>query len=314
MSETDATATAQTFRAWLRQEFRSELKLSVILLAAGLVAVYALDKFWPGFNGPWNRFNYQLSSVAVNQHPLAHTRIFAGRLNDSEYGWRLLSWSAPFNVTAAREELQRDYPEVIGVFDGRPVVPRESSLRRLDSARYERRIAAFMARHQAIERYRFTWLYGGEDAFSLPQNSAVLGRIATKLIGLPDALLFTLYKVVSAGLASILLFSAVLGLSAVALRAAKRPARPWIKVVLWPLLGSALVWVAIIFMAFAAAAFGWATPNTSGLAFFSTLPLQLLAAKIPFRYAEGLLLKVGPNASAREIIRTLTRSPFSPDI
>lgn len=298
------------FRAWFRQELLRELRWSVVLLAAGLVAVVLAGLAWPGFAGRWNRLNYQLTGVALHQHPVALARTFAARLEAAEYGWRPLSWSAPFNVTAAREELRRDYPEVIAVVDGRPVVPREASLRRLDAARYERRLAEFTARHHALESARFGWLYPAEDAYSLPENHVLLGRLVTKFAGLPDALLHTLRTVISAGLASILLFSTVLGLAAVALRDARRPARRWIKVLLWPALASALVWLAIVGMAIPAAFLGWATPNTAALALLASLPLLLLAAKAPFRFAEGLLFRAGPNATAADVLRTLTRSPF----
>lgn len=310
MSEPAAPAPAESFRAWLRRETRRELKWCAGLLVAGLAAVIVAGQVWPGFEGAWNRLNYQLTGVALNQHPLAHLRNFGQRLENSEYGWRLLSWNAPFNVTVAREELRREYPEVIGVFDGQAVIPRDASLRRLNAARHERRITDFLTRYYAIELNRFTWLYGDEDVYSLPERSTVLGRLVTKFLGLPDAFLWVLHQIVAAGLASILMFGTVLGLSAVALRESRRPARRWIKVLLWPLFASALVWVEILFMAISAALLSWATPNTAALTLFATLPLMLLAAKAPFRFAESLLLKAGPNATAVDILRTLTRSPF----
>src|SRR3954471_3677754 len=105
----------EKFRPWLQRESWRALKFGAGLLAAGLVFTSALNALSPAFATGWANFNYQLSAVALDQHPLALARTLASRLRESEYGWRLLSVRAPFNVTAAREALKNDYPEVTGV-------------------------------------------------------------------------------------------------------------------------------------------------------------------------------------------------------
>ncbi len=300
----------EPFRPWLKREFVREAKFGLVLFVLAVIAVSGARKLWSGFDALWDRLNYQLSRTALNQHPLGIARTFGGRLGDSEYGWNPLSWSAPFNVTAARAELRHDYPEVIGVFNGEPVVPRADSLRRQDPARYNARIAAFTERHRQIESRRFTWLHGEEDTFSRPDPTATLGQMVTKILGFPDAFIFTLHRIISAGITSILLFCTVLALSGLSVWRSKRPARRWLKLMLWPFFASGLVWVAIVPMALAAAIFGAFTPNTSVFAFVAAVPLLLLAAKAPFRLAENLLLRVPPGASALTIIKALTRAPF----
>jgi hypothetical protein len=122
--------------------------------------------------------------------------------------------------------------------------------------------------------------------------------MVTKIFGVPDALIHTVGSIVTAGLSAILLFSTVLALSAVALWGSHRPARWWLKVLVWPTLASALIWLAIAVMSVSAAIFGGLTPNTSALALFTALPFLFLAAKLPLRYAESLV-HVAPPQSAR---------------
>ena len=279
----------EKFRPWLRHELGRTLKQGLFLLVAGVIGAWALVAVSPAFSSGWSAFNYQLSSVALDEHPLALARTFAGRQRDSEYGWKPLSLEAPFNVTTARQTLKRDYPEVTGVFDGVPQVPRASALKNADPAKYEARLAAYLERHRQIEAGRFTKLYNRDDLFSAPNANVKLGLYATKLFGLPDALFSTVGTIFTSGSAGVLLFATVLALSAVPLWRSRRPARVWLKFLVWPALASALVWAAILIMAIAAAVFGGLTPNTSALALLATLPLLFVLAKLPLHLGETLV-------------------------
>lgn len=221
-----------------------------MLLAVGLITVVGLTAISPGFSSGWSAFNYQLSSVALDQHPLALARTYGSRLRESEYGWGPLSLATPFNVTAARQALRRDYPEVASVFNGVPQVPRGLALKDANPAKYEERLAAYMQRHNQIESGRFTRLYDRDDMFSPPNANVKLGLFVTKLVGLPDAFIYTVGTLFAGGPAGIILFSTVLALSAMPLWRSRRPARTWLKIIVWPTLASALVWVAILIMAF----------------------------------------------------------------
>jgi hypothetical protein len=292
-------------RPWLRREAKREAKHGLLFLAVAFTLVFVLHLLWPGFGSLCTKLNDRLARTAVHQNPLALLDTFSSRLHDSEYGWRPLAWSAPFNVTVARDELRAEYPEIIGVFDGQPVVPREESLRRLDPQRYNSRQAAFLARYMQIETYRFTWLYGEEDTYSVPDQSAALGQLATKVIGLPDAILYTFRSIIAAGPVSILVFSTLLALAGLALWQAPRPGRRWLKVVALPFLASTLVWLAVLPMALVAAILGRWTPNTSAFVFIAILPLLLLAARLALRVAAHLLRNVPPGASATTLIESI---------
>ncbi|MBI3886400.1 MAG: hypothetical protein HY302_11825 [Opitutae bacterium] len=279
---------AETVGAWLRRESARALKVSALLLVAGLAGVSALDAMWPGFSALWWRANHQLTHTALEQHPLALARTFGTRLGATEYGWGPLAWSEPFNVTAAQDDLKHDYPEFIGVKHGAPVALRSSALLRPN------RVAAYLARYGQIESRRFARLYAPPDPFSPPDANAELGQVITKIFGLPDAAIHTARHIIAGGITSILLFSTVLALSAVALWPSPRPARRWLKLLAWPALASALVWLAIGAMSLGAVAAGAFTANTAALSFLTALPFLLVAAKLPLRYSESLVLKPAP--------------------
>jgi len=279
----------EKFLPWLRHELGRALKQGLLLLVTGLIVTWALGAISPGFASSWTNFNYQLSSAALDEHPLALARTLGSRLRESDYGWKPLSLSAPFKVLAARQALRRDYPEVTGVFDGVPQVPRAPALKNADPAKYEARIAAYLERHQQIESGRFTKLYDRDDLFSAPNANVKLGLFATKLFGLPDAAFHTVARLLASGPAGVSLFATVLALSAVPLWRSRRPARVWLKLVAWPGLASALVWAAILIMAIAAAVLGGFSANTSTLALVSTLPLLFVLAKVPLHLAETLV-------------------------
>lgn len=279
----------ESFKPWLRHELARALKKGAILLTAGLVLSAGLTTLSPAFAARWATFNYELSSVALDQHPVALVRTFASRLRESEYGWHPLSVAAPFNVTSARQELKKDYPEIVGVVDGAPQVPRALSLKRADPARYEARLAAYMERHNRIEAGRFASLYDRDDMFSPPNANVKLGLFVTKAFGLIDAFMHTVGVIVAGGLPGVLLFGTVLALSAAPLWRSRRPARTWLKILAWPTLASALVWGAIFFMAIASAAFGGFTPNTSAITLLGILPFLSILAQAPLHLAETLV-------------------------
>jgi len=242
MSSTKSTGiSAEKFKPWLRRELVKSLKWTSILLAGGLVLSSGLTAFSPATSAHWTRFNYELSSVALDQHPVALIRTFANRLRESEYGWGPLSLSAPFNVSAARQQLRSDYPEVATVINGTPQVPRALSLKRANPTRYEQRLADYMTRYNRIESVRFTSLYERDDLFSPPNANVKLGLFVTKLFGLFDGLIYTAGTIFSGGIPGILLFSVVLGISAPQLWRSRRPARVWLKALAWPTLSSALI-------------------------------------------------------------------------
>ena len=299
----------EKFRPWLRHALGRALKQGLMLLAVGLITVVGLTAISPGFSSGWSAFNYQLSSVALDQHPLALARTYGSRLRESEYGWGPLSLATPFNVTAARQALRRDYPEVASVFNGVPQVPRGLALKDANPAKYEERLAAYMQRHNQIESGRFTRLYDRDDMFSPPNANVKLGLFVTKLFGLPDAFIYTVGTLFAGGSAGVFLFFTVLALSAVPLWRSRRPARTWLKFIVWPTLASALVWVAILIMAFSAAVFGELTPNTSALALLAALPLLFVLAKVPLHLAETLVQSRSVPAKWDGIDRRKPRPP-----
>jgi hypothetical protein len=283
---------SSAFRVWFRQEFFRELRLSAVFLLAGLALVSIADRVSPRFAPAWTRINYQLTNTALEQHPTALLDAFAARLSETQYGWGFFSLTEPFNVTAAREHLRTDFPEFVGVDpNGQPLTVRSSTLRRANAAQREARAAAYLERHRAIESRRFARLYPDDSPFDVPPASVRLGRLVTKILGLPDATLHLFRRTLSAGTISFLLFSGTFALSAVALWTSARPARHWLKALLCPFLASTLAWVVILLMSISAALFGGFTPNTSALAVFAGAPLLYLAAKIPLRLLEELQLK-----------------------
>jgi hypothetical protein len=279
----------EKFKPWFRRELFRALKLGLILLVGGVVISWALTAFSTVVAAGWSSFNYQLSSVALDQHPVALVRTFATRVRESEFGWHPLTIAAPFNVTEARRQLRSEYPEVVSVINGVPQVPRALSLKRADPAKYDQRIRAFMVRHDRIESGRFTGLYDRDDMFSPPNANVKLGLFVTKIFGLVDAFIFTVGTIIGGGLPGILLFGMVLALSALPLWRSRRPARTWLKLLAWPTLSSALIWGAIFFMAIASAMFGGFSPNTSAIALLASLPLLALLAKTPLHLAETFL-------------------------
>jgi hypothetical protein len=279
----------EKFVPWLRRELLGALKWGLILLIAGSLAAWGLAAASPAFAAGWGNFNYRLSAVALDQHPVALIRLFASRLRESEYGWHLMKPTEPFNVTGARATLKHDYPEVAGVFDGVPLVPRAGALRRADPARFDERVDTYLRRYQHIESGRFTSLYGRDDLFSAPNANVKLGQFVTKIFGLPDALLYVIGTILTSGLAGVVLFGTVLALTAPALWRSRRPARTWLKLLVWPTLASTLIWAAIMFMAVAAALFGGVTANTSTLALLAALPLLSVFAHLPLHLAETLV-------------------------
>jgi len=299
----------ENFRPWLARELRRALKHGLIFLIGGGALVWSLTAFSPAFAAGWTNFNYRLSAVALDQHPLALARSFATRLRESEYGWNPLGFAAPFNVTAARGTLRRDFPEVASVADGVPQVPRAARLRTANAALYEQRMADYMTRHHRIEAGRFASLYDRDDLFSAPNANVKLGLFVTKVFGLPDALLFTAGTIITNGLAGVLLFASVLALTASPLWRSRRPARTWLKVIVWPALASTLIWAAILVMAASAALFGGLTPNTSALALFATLPLLYVFAKLPLHLAETLVNPAPATAKWDGIDRRQPRPP-----
>jgi hypothetical protein len=278
----------EKFAPWLRRESVRALKFSLILLAVGSLVSWGVTSFSPAAANQWSAFNYQLSKVALDQHPLALARSFASRLHESEYGWKPMSLAAPFNVSVARQQLRRDYPEVASVVEGVPQVPRGVALKNADAARYEQRLAAYLARYRQIESGRFTKLYDRDDMFSAPNANVQLGLFVTKLFGLLDALIYVYVIIFANGAAGVILFITVLALSAAPLWRSRRPARLWLKLLAWPMLASTLVWGAIFFMALAAAFFGELTPDTSALALLAALPFLSTLAKLPLHLAETL--------------------------
>jgi hypothetical protein len=303
----------EKFRPWLRRELARAIKSGLVLLVAGSALLWGLTACSPAIGEGWTRFNYQLSTVALDQHPLALARIFASRLRESEYGWAPLDFATPFNVTAARQSLRRDFPEVASVANGVPQIPRAAALQRANPARYDQRLAAYLQRFHRIEAGRFTSLYDRDDLFTPPNANVKLGLFVTKVFGLLDAFVFTAGTIVASGLAGVLLFTAVLALSAMPLWRSRRPARTWLKVIAWPTLASTLVWAAILIMAISAAFFGGRTANTSALALFATLPLLYVLAKLPLHLAETLALnRPAPPAKWDGIDRRKNRPPDPP--
>lgn len=279
----------ETFRPWLKKEAARAARWSGILLLAGLALGTGLSALSPALAARWTVFNYELSAAALEQHPVALVRTFATRLRENEYGWQPLGWEAPFNVSAARRQLKADYPEVAGVVDGLPQVPRAAALKRADPEGHARRMAAYRDRHDRIEAGRFSALHDRDDPFSSPNANVKLGLFVTKVFGLPDAALHTAGRILGSGVAGVLLFATVLTLAAGPLWRSRRPARVTLKLVAWPALSSALIWGAILFLAAAAALLGGLSPDTSAIALLVSLPWLSTFAKALLHLAETLV-------------------------
>lgn len=299
----------EKFKPWLKRELWRATRLGALLLVAGAVLVWGLAAASPRFTEGWTNFNYQLSAVALDQHPLALARIFGSRLRDSEYGWTPLSATAPFNVSAARAALRHDYPEVAAVVGGVPQVPRAAALKRANPARYTQRLADYQQRYETIEAGRFKSLYDRDDLFTPPNANVKLGLFATKIFGLPDALFHTIGTILGSGPAGVVLFGAVLALTALPLWRSRRPARTWLKLLAWPTLASTLIWAAILLMAISSAFFGGMTANTSALALFACLPLLYVLAQLPLHLAETLVKQAPPPGKWDGIERRKPRGP-----
>lgn len=309
MSAPAPAAVPPAFKTWLRRELLRELRLSAVFLALGLIVVFAAGRLWSGFDERWTRLNYQLTYTALELHPNALVHQFTRRLATQEYGWGLFSLTEPFNVTSARARLHADFPEFAGLgADGKPVAVRSSARRRADPAVLEARAADYVARHNHLESRRFARLYREASAFDTPAPTDRLARLSTKFLGLPDALLHLVRNIIASGPAGILLFSGTLAIAAVAVRSSRRPARRWLKLLVWPFLAGALGWVTIIFMSIGAAFFGGLTVNTSALSVLAGAPLLYLAAKIPLSLLEELRLKPTPWDGVER--RKATRPPF----
>jgi len=290
-----STPPPPVFRHWLRREFLRELRRSAVLLVAALAIVFAADKFSPAFAPAWNRLNYQLTTVALEQHPAALREAFAERLSQTQYGWKLFAWTEPFNVTAARQRLRTDFPDFAGLdAQGKPIPVRSSSRHQADPAQQQARADAYRERYTAIESHRFAGLYPEDSPFEVPSATVRLGRLVTKILGAPDAALHLFRRTHQAGNVSFLLFCLTFAIAAAALWTSQRPARHWLKLLLCPFLASTLAWVVILFMSIGAALFGTFTPNTSAVAIFAGIPLIYLTAKIPLRVLEELQLKPKP--------------------
>jgi len=300
---------SEKFRPWLARELVRALKHGLIFLVLGGAVVWSLTAISISFAAGWTDFNYRLSAVALDQHPLALARTFATRLRESEYGWSPLSFAAPFNVSDARAALKRDYPEVASVTDGVPQVPRAARLRSANPDLHDQRMADYLARHRRIEAGRFARLHDRDDMFSAPNANVKLGLFVTKVFGLLDAFMFTAGIILGGGAAGVVLFSTVLALTASPLWRSRRPARTWLKLIAWPTLASTLIWAAILIMATSAALFGGLTPNTSALALFATLPLLYVFAKLPLHLAETLVNPAPAPAKWDGIDRRQPRPP-----
>ena len=81
MSPTQSTGISnEKFAPWLRRELLRAVRNSLILLVAGGALAWGLTTASPAFATGWTNFNYRLSAVALDQHPVALVRLFAARL------------------------------------------------------------------------------------------------------------------------------------------------------------------------------------------------------------------------------------------
>ena len=84
MNPTKSTGISnEKFAPWLRRELLRALRNGLVLLAAGGAIIWGLTAVSPAFSDGWANFNYRLSAVALDQHPVALVRLFANRLRES---------------------------------------------------------------------------------------------------------------------------------------------------------------------------------------------------------------------------------------
>lgn len=291
MSAASTSPFTPGFRAWFWQGLKRALRQGTILLAAGFAVVFVADRFSESFSDRWLRLNFQLAKVALEQHPAALRESVAERLSQTQYGWGLFSWSAPFNVTAARAQLREEFPDFAGLDkDGKPI-PMRSSVRHGDAAQQQARAEIYRYRYTHIESHRFARLYPEDSPFEMASTTVRLGRLVTKLIGAPDATINLFRRTRESGRVSFALFCLTFAIAGFALRNSQRPARRWLKVLLCPFYASALAWVVILLLSISAALFGAFTPNTSALAVLAGVPLIYFVARIPLRMLEELQFK-----------------------
>ncbi len=169
--------------------------------------------YWENWPQTLNAFNERVQQAVANFNPFSVHSGFSQRLSDSEYGWRPLSWAAPFNITAARwaaeQALRKELGLPRGAFVPSPEVsdaleevlrsgprPREQDpqreQRRLQREEYRRRSLEIRRR---LDSARFPWF---------------VPTIATKIVGMPDAYMNMVRVMLSQGAAGWLVGGVVL--------------------------------------------------------------------------------------------------------
>lgn len=165
--------------------FRPLLKIAIVLgvalLSERLFEILKSDRI-----ADVRPFNDNLKKAISNFSPMSMSANFTGRLRD-DYGWRLLSLSAPFNLTEARDRLLRQYPLVarhLKFWFLASALPGKG----FDDAELQRQLAAYRAGLARINQYRFPqWVPGFvSKIFGLPDAfmSMVRGIFAGNLFGL----------------------------------------------------------------------------------------------------------------------------------
>ena len=208
------------------------------------------------------KFNVNLTKAIGDFNPQSMSENFSGRLHN-EYGWRLLSLSAPFNLTEARARLLKQYPLVERhkklYFLANAMIVRDP-----DYEEWQRQLAAYREDSARIDQYRFPeWVPG----------------FVSKILGLPDALM-SMVRGIFAGS----WFSKVIGcltLIVVLLLAFPKCRSLPGAIILLPVLITLIAWVLFLPVLLAAKGLNWAVlhlfgspmsaPQTSVLTGFSSL-------------------------------------------
>lgn len=152
---------------------KSLLKTAIVLGVAlvsdpvfkGLEAEHIVDM---------REFNDHLKNAVSKFNPASMATHFSSRLRD-EYGWRLFSFSAPFNLTEARRKLLKEYPLVARRSEFLVRVNMLTGEKSMDDTELIRQLAAYRDELAKINHYKFPYW---------------MPRFVSKIFGLPDATMF----------------------------------------------------------------------------------------------------------------------------
>jgi hypothetical protein len=262
---------------------RNLLKIAIVLGVA-LLSEHVFEVLRANRIADMRQFNDNLKKAIGNFSPMSMSTNFSGRLRD-DYGWRLLSLRAPFNLTAARDSLLEQYPLVARHlkfwFRANAVIGELS-----DNAELQRQLAAYHEGLARINQYRFPqWVPG----------------FVSKTLGLPDAFMFMVRGIFAGSLVGKVIGCLALVIVLAFLFSPRCRSLPG-AIMLLPLFITLIAWVLFLPVHLAAAVLDWVVlhlfgspmnaPETSVAAGLSCLwPINWVTQKLAEHHVTEALLK-----------------------